>query len=86
MGFLSGLKSFGNSVEKWGDNIVSGGENTVKWTVNQGENTINKAESSITNIVEIPLILIAGGIFFLLWNSNIGQVADTTKNVAPLFV
>lgn len=79
MGFLS-------SVEKWGDDALTGVENTFKWGVTQGENIVTHTEDSFTSIISTPLMLIAGGIALFLWNSNAGQVAEATKNVAPLMM
>lgn len=79
MGFL-------DSVEKWGDNILDGVENTFKWGVKQGENTIVKTENTFSGIISTPLLILSVGVALFLWNSNAGQVAEASKNIAPLVV
>lgn len=84
MGIWDDFKSFGSSVEKWGDNIAEGAENSIKWGVKQGENVVLHTEDTVSGIISTPLLIIAGGIALFLWNSNAGQVAETTRNLAPL--
>lgn len=84
MGIWDDFKSFGSSVEKWGDDVFTGAENTFKWGVKQGENVVVHTEDTFSGIISTPLLLIAGGIALFLWNSNAGQVAESTRNLAPL--
>lgn len=60
------LSSIGNKLEKFGSEVIHGGESAVKY----GVNTAKGFESGITSTIEIPLILIAGGIAFFLFNSK----------------
>ena len=84
MGIWDDLESFGGGVEKWGDALANGAVNTAKWGIGEGVGLVQHTEDSFTSIISIPLILIAGGIALFLWNSDAGQVAEATKNIAPL--
>lgn len=86
MGIWDDFKSFGSSVEKWGASVADNVEGSVKWGVGQGTNIIEHTEDTFSSIISTPLLLIAGGIALFLWNSDAGQVAQVTKNVAPVFV
>lgn len=86
MGLWDKIKSAGNSLEKWGDNLISGGENTVKWGVDQGKDVIEHSEDSFTNVISTPLLILAVGVAFFLYNSNAGQVAEASKNIGPLMM
>jgi hypothetical protein len=83
MGFLDTLESGVDNVEKWTSNIFDGAENTVKYGVNTGAGLVKNFESTFSGIFSIPLLVIAGGLFFFLRNSNAGQVAEVTRNVGP---
>ena len=83
MGLWDSIKGFGSSVEKWGGDVVDNAEGAAKWGVEQGEGVITRTEDTFSSIISTPLLLIAGGIALFLWNSDAGQVANATKNIAP---
>lgn len=77
MGFL-------DNTEKWFSDREKDVENTFKWGVNKGVGVITHTEDSVTSIISTPLLIISIGIAAILWKSNLGQVADITKNVGPV--
>jgi hypothetical protein len=88
MGFFDNvwddIKDGASKVEHFGENVVDKASDTFKWGVKQGENVIDKTEGNFTSIISLPLLLIAGGVAFFLYNSNAGQVAEVAKTVAPV--
>lgn len=77
MGFLDDLEKIGGGIA----NDIGG---AGKWLISSGENFAEKTESGLTGFLETPLIILAVGVAFLMYNSNLGQVAEVTKNAAPL--
>lgn len=77
MGFL-------DNAEKWFSNREKDVENTFKWGVNTGVGVITHTEDSVTGIISTPLLILSIGVAFLLYRSNLGQVAEISKNVGPM--
>lgn len=79
MGFL-------DSAEKFLGEAVSDIGGGLKWGVKNAEGFAEKTEGGFTSFLSGPLIIISVGLAYMLYNSNVGQVADATKNVAPLMM
>lgn len=77
MGFL-------DNAEKWFGDREKDLEGTFKWGVGQGVSVIKNTEDSVTSVISTPLLVLSVGVAFLLYRSNLGQVAEVTRNVGPM--
>lgn len=75
-----GIKNAVKGIEKVVGEGVKDAGNAGKFVIDKGTGVISGVEDTLS----FPLIAIAVGIGFFLYNSNLGQGADLAKNVAPL--
>ena len=62
--------------------VVSGAKDLGGKLIDAGRGVINNAVNKTTGVISLPLILIAGGLAFMLMKTNGNQLAQTGATVA----
>jgi hypothetical protein len=74
---------FFDNIEKFLEGGVDKIEGGIKYGIDSGKDVIENTEDTFSSIVSLPLILLAGGVAFFLYNSNLGQTQELQKSVGP---